>query len=75
MFLIKKEIANIWEYKVGNNANIANFVRLWKPRMRLLSFDYYMLTDNGLFSTGQTAYWFLKQLYIQLIFGNQIHVF
>ena len=25
---IEKEIANIWEYKVGNNANIVNFVRL-----------------------------------------------
>ena len=25
-----KETANISEYKVGNNTNIANFVRLWK---------------------------------------------
>ena len=23
---LKKETANIWEYKVGNNANIVNFV-------------------------------------------------
>ena len=33
MFQIKNEIANIWEYTVDNNANIANFVRLWKPRV------------------------------------------
>ena len=33
MLQIKKETANIWEYKVGNNANIANFVRLWKTRL------------------------------------------
>ena len=28
MVQIKKQIANIWEYTVGNNANIANFVCL-----------------------------------------------
>ena len=28
MLQIKKETANIWECKVGNNANIANFVLL-----------------------------------------------
>ena len=27
---IMKKTANIWGYNVGNNANIANFVRLWK---------------------------------------------
>ena len=26
MVQINKETANIWEYKVGNNANIANIV-------------------------------------------------
>ena len=26
---------NIWEYKVGNNGNIANFVCLWKTRIAL----------------------------------------
>ena len=31
----KKETVNIWEYKVGNNANIATFVRLWKIRLPL----------------------------------------
>ena len=31
MLQIKKRTANLWEYKVVNNANIANFVRLWKP--------------------------------------------
>ena len=30
---IKKKTAYIWEYKVDNNANIANFVCLWKTRM------------------------------------------
>ena len=30
MLQIKKQMANILEYKVGNNANIANFVRLCK---------------------------------------------
>ena len=33
MVQIKKENAIMWEYKVGNNANIDNFVRLWKPRL------------------------------------------
>ena len=28
---IRKETANIWEYKVGNNANIANFCVCEKP--------------------------------------------
>ena len=32
MVQIKKETANIWEYHIGNDANIANSVRLWKPR-------------------------------------------
>ena len=30
MVQIRKETANIWEYKVSNNANIANFE--WKTR-------------------------------------------
>ena len=34
---IKKETANIWEYKFGNMANIANFMRLWKTRMGIFS--------------------------------------
>ena len=25
--------ANLWEHKVGNNANIANLVYLWKTRV------------------------------------------
>ena len=28
MLKIKKKSANIWEYNIGNNANIANFVHL-----------------------------------------------
>ena len=32
MLQIKKGNEDIWEYKVGNNTNIANFVRLWKTR-------------------------------------------
>ena len=35
MLQIKKETVNIWEYTVDNNANIANFVRLWKNRMEV----------------------------------------
>ena len=35
MLQIKMETANIWEYKVGNNVNIANFMCLWKTRMIL----------------------------------------
>ena len=31
MVQIMKKTPNIWEYKVGNNGNIANFVRLLKP--------------------------------------------
>ena len=29
----KKEIVNVWEHKIGNNANIGNFVHLWKTRI------------------------------------------
>ena len=29
---INKKTVNIWEYKVGNNANIANSVWLWKTQ-------------------------------------------
>ena len=32
MLQIKKERANISQYKAGNNANIGNFVRFWKTR-------------------------------------------
>ena len=35
MLQIKKGIVNIWEYKAGNNAYIANFVRLWKTRLNV----------------------------------------
>ena len=28
-----KKTANLWDYKVGINAIIANFVHLWKFRM------------------------------------------
>ena len=40
MLQIKKETANIPEYKVANNANIANFMPLWKPRMSAVSEAY-----------------------------------
>ena len=30
-----KKTANIWEYKVGTNVIIANFVRLWKTQVIL----------------------------------------
>ena len=33
MLQIKKETANIYQYKVGNNANIGNFMRLWETRL------------------------------------------
>ena len=34
---IKKETGNILKYKVGNNANIANVVCLWKTWLRLIN--------------------------------------
>ena len=37
MLQIKTETANIWEYIVGNNAIVANFVCLWKARMKLFA--------------------------------------
>ena len=37
MLQIRKETANLLQYKVGNNADIANFVRLWKTRMNTQS--------------------------------------
>ena len=30
---IKKETANIWDYKIGNNAIISNYVCLWKTQL------------------------------------------
>ena len=33
MLQLQKKIAKILEYKIGNNAIIANFVRLWKTQM------------------------------------------
>ena len=30
---IKRKIGNIWEHKVGINANIANLMCLWKTRI------------------------------------------
>ena len=33
---LKEKTANFWEYKVGNNAIIAIFVCLWKPRAVVL---------------------------------------
>ena len=41
MLQIKKETANVWEYKVGSNANIANCVRLWKTRLCILTHYVY----------------------------------
>ena len=35
MLQVKKETANICQYKVGNNDDIDNFVRLWKTRVCL----------------------------------------
>ena len=29
----REKTANVWEFKVGNNANIVDLVRLWKTRM------------------------------------------
>ena len=40
MLQIKKETANIWEYKVGNNNNITNFVHLSKARMWKATYMY-----------------------------------
>ena len=34
-------MSNIWEYKILNNANIANFVYLWKSRFSIL-FEHYL---------------------------------
>ena len=39
MLQMKKETANKWEYKVGNNANIVNFLGLWKTQMYSLIVD------------------------------------
>ena len=33
MLQMKTEMTNIWKYKVGNNANIANVASLWKTRL------------------------------------------
>ena len=40
---IEGKISNIWEYKVSNNANIVNFVYLWKTRIinRWMKNDYF----------------------------------
>ena len=40
MVQIKKKTASMWECKVGNNANIANFMCLSKNRMGLTNKIY-----------------------------------
>ena len=42
---LKKETVNMWEYKVGNNANIANFVCLWETRLRRSLKLFFVLTS------------------------------
>ena len=37
---IKIETANIWKYTDDNNANITNFVCLWKTRMCVVPAEY-----------------------------------
>ena len=44
---IKKKSANIWQHEVGNNANIANFVWLWKTRI-----DSYTVPFGGYYEFG-----------------------
>ena len=51
MVQIKKKTANIWEYKVGNNAN---FVRLWKPGVTSL---YYLKHDKVFFINFEKHEW------------------
>ena len=34
MVQIRKETVSIWDYKIDNNVNIANFECLWKTRIR-----------------------------------------
>ena len=46
MVQILRETANIWEYKVGTNANIAIFVHLWKPRITKIKFLCIKLVYN-----------------------------
>ena len=46
MLQVKKETVNIWECKVDNNANITNFVHLWKTRIEI----YHILIYVSLFS-------------------------
>ena len=42
-----KETALISEYKDGNNANMANFVRLWKTRMVTQQMSYAVKAVNS----------------------------
>ena len=39
MLQIKKETANISQYKVEIHANIGNLVRLWKPEYKTNNFQ------------------------------------
>ena len=43
MLKIKKETANIWEYKVSNNDQITNFVRFWKTRSSNLNLMHFSI--------------------------------
>ena len=42
MLQMKKEMENMWEYKVGNNTNIANYVSLWKTRPVLFEMNWWV---------------------------------
>ena len=47
MVQIKKETANIWEYKVCMNGNIANFVCLWKCQLDVFTNSPHYKNDNN----------------------------
>ena len=47
MTQIMKKTATMWEYKVGNNAIIANFMCMWKSRITSQLQQLYLRNSNS----------------------------
>ena len=69
---LKKKIANTWEYKVGINANITSFVRLWKPRMDLVMCKMQRALQEWYLFANNTRITY-KNFY-QIIYGKELQI-
>ena len=57
---LKMETENMWEHKVGNNANTANFVWVWKTRMSIMVADTSTFSEETTGSIDLKFFWGLE---------------